>query len=103
MSAHSIAEGRKQEWTNFKTDSMRYYDWDRNAENRLTSAILSVSISSKPYRRNFEPISRWRKYLVITNYECHSLVSRRIARIAIEWVAGMHADDESPRYNTQHR
>ena len=59
MSRHSIAERRKQEWTNFKTDSMRYYHWDRNAESRLTSAILSDSISIKPYRQNFEPISWW--------------------------------------------
>jgi hypothetical protein len=40
MSTHSIAEERMQEWTNFKIDSMHYYHGDRNAENRLTSAIL---------------------------------------------------------------
>jgi hypothetical protein len=31
-----------QEWTNFKTDSMRYYTWDRNAEIRLTSAYHPI-------------------------------------------------------------
>jgi hypothetical protein len=59
MSTNSIAEERKQEWTNFKIDLMRYYNGDRNAEIRLTSAILSVSISRKPCRQNFEPISWW--------------------------------------------
>jgi hypothetical protein len=59
MSTHSIAEERKQEWTNFKIDLMRYSNLDRNAENRLTLAILSVLISRNPCRQNFEPISWW--------------------------------------------
>ena len=88
MSTHSIAEERMQEWTNFKIDSMHYYHWDRNAENRLTSAILQVSISSKSYRQNFEPISWWQ---VRPTTKSHRLVLRIVRLFGYKQNATLYA------------
>ena len=88
MSTHSIAEERKQEWTNFKIDSMHYYPWDRNSENRLTSPISSVSISNTPHRQNFEPISWWQ---VRPTTKSHRLVLRIIRLFGYKQNATLYA------------